>query len=130
MAFSVGVLHAAESVNAQCSTSVGGGDSRHEIIVSVADQKLLLLTDGKAEGVYPVSTSRFGIGDRQGSYATPLGKLFVRVKIGMGQPLGEGFIFMEHHRKNFWDAPPATDASGCARSMWLSSVIVSVPGLW
>ena len=91
MAFSVGVLHAAESVNAQSSTSVGGGDSRHEIIVSVADQKLLLLTDGKAEGVYPVSTSRFGIGDRQGSYATPLGKLFVRVKIGMGQPLGEVF---------------------------------------
>ncbi len=51
----------------------------------------MLLTDGKSEGVYPVSTSRFGIGDRQGSYATPLGKLFVRVKIGMGQPLGEVF---------------------------------------
>ena len=67
------------------------GDSHHQIIVSVKDQKLLLLTDGKAESVYPVSTSRFGIGDRQGSYATPLGKLFIRTKIGMGQPLGEVF---------------------------------------
>lgn len=67
------------------------GDSRHEIIVSVKDQELMLKTDGKAEAIYPVSTSRFGIGDRLGSYATPLGKLFVKVKIGMGRPLGSVF---------------------------------------
>ena len=59
--------------------------------MSVKDQKLVLLTDGKAEGFYPVSTSRYGIGDRLGSYATPLGKLTVKAKIGMGQPLGEVF---------------------------------------
>ena len=67
------------------------GDSRHEIIVSVKDQQLMLKTDGKPEAVYPVSTSKFGIGDRLGSYATPLGKLFVKVKIGMGRPLGTVF---------------------------------------
>jgi lipoprotein-anchoring transpeptidase ErfK/SrfK len=67
------------------------GDSRHEIIVSVKDQQLLLKTDGKVEALYPVSTSKFGIGDRLGSYATPLGKFFVRMKIGMGQPLGAVF---------------------------------------
>jgi len=67
------------------------GDSRHEIIVSVKDQQLLLKTDGKVEALYPVSTSKFGIGDRLGSYATPLGKFFVRMKIGMGQPLGTVF---------------------------------------
>jgi lipoprotein-anchoring transpeptidase ErfK/SrfK len=67
------------------------GDSHHEIIVSVKDQQLLLKTDGKPEAVYPVSTSKFGIGDRLGSYATPLGKLFVKVKIGMGRPLGTVF---------------------------------------
>ena len=67
------------------------GDSRHEIIVSVKDQQLMLKTDGKAEAIYPVSTSRFGIGDRLGSYATPLGKLLVKVKIGMGRPLGSVF---------------------------------------
>lgn len=66
-------------------------DPHHEIVVSVKDQKLMLLTDGKPEALYPVSTSRFGIGDRLGSYATPLGKLMVKVKIGMGQPLGEVF---------------------------------------
>lgn len=67
------------------------GDSHHEIIVSVKDQQLMLKTDGKPEAVYPVSTSKFGIGDRLGSYATPLGKLFVKMKIGMGRPLGTVF---------------------------------------
>lgn len=66
-------------------------DSHHEIIVSVKDQRLMLKTDGKPEAIYPVSTSKFGIGDRRGSYATPLGKLFVKVKIGMGRPLGTVF---------------------------------------
>ena len=59
--------------------------------MSVKDQRLLLKTDGKVEALYPVSTSKFGIGDRLGSYATPLGKFFVRMKIGMGQPLGAVF---------------------------------------
>ena len=72
-------------------TPLAKGDSRHEIIVSVKDQQLLLKTDGKVEALYPVSTSKFGIGDRLGSYATPLGKFFVRMKIGMGQPLGAVF---------------------------------------
>ncbi len=70
-------------------------DPHHEIIVSVKDQRLLLKTDGKTQAIYPVSTSRFGIGDRLGSYTTPLGKFLVRMKIGMGQPLGEVF----HSRK-------------------------------
>ncbi len=67
------------------------GDSHHELIVSLRDQKLLLLEDGKPDGVFPVSTSRFGVGDRWGSFATPLGKLLVRMKIGMGKPLGTVF---------------------------------------
>lgn len=66
-------------------------DSHHEIIVSVKDQQLLLKTDGKPESVYTISTSKFGIGDRLGSYMTPLGKLFVKAKIGMGLPLGSVF---------------------------------------
>lgn len=73
------------------STATGNGHPHHEIIVSVRDQQLLLKTDGKPEAIYPVSTSKFGIGDRFGSYATPLGKFLVRVKIGMGRPLGTVF---------------------------------------
>jgi lipoprotein-anchoring transpeptidase ErfK/SrfK len=84
----IGSLHAEGDQPALPTTS---GDLNHEIIVSVKDQQLLLKTDGKVEALYPVSTSKFGIGDRLGSYATPLGKFFVRMKIGMGQPLGAVF---------------------------------------
>lgn len=73
----------------------GCADNRHRLIVSVPDQKLLLLTDGKPTAVYPISTSKFGTGDREGSYATPLGHLCVRKKIGGGYPLGAVF----HSRK-------------------------------
>jgi lipoprotein-anchoring transpeptidase ErfK/SrfK len=73
------------------SSGATPGDPRHEIIVSVKEQKLLLLTDGKPEASYPVSTSKFGIGDSFGSFATPLGKFLVRMKIGSGLPLGSVF---------------------------------------
>ena len=81
----------AEGVLPASPLSITTGDTHHEIIVSVKDQQLLLKTDGKVEAIYPVSTSRFGIGDRFGSYATPLGKFLVRMKIGMGKPLGTVF---------------------------------------
>ena len=64
------------------------GDTRHRLIVSVPDQRMLVLTDGKPVALYKVSTSKFGTGDREGSYATPLGHLCVRQKIGDGLPLG------------------------------------------
>jgi lipoprotein-anchoring transpeptidase ErfK/SrfK len=67
------------------------GDTRHQLIVSVPDQRMLVLTDGKPVALYKVSTSKFGTGDREGSYATPLGHLCVRQKIGGGFPLGEVF---------------------------------------
>lgn len=71
------------------------GDTRHRLIISIPDQKMLVLTDGKPAALYPVSTSKFGTGDREGSYATPLGHLCVRRKIGEGAPLGAVF----HSRK-------------------------------
>ena len=40
---------------------------------------------------YPVSTSKFGVGDQRGSYRTPLGKMEVAKKIGDGAPLGMKF---------------------------------------
>jgi len=67
------------------------GDTHHRLIVSVPDQRMLVLTDGKPVALYKVSTSKFGTGDREGSYATPLGHLCVRKKIGDGFPLGEVF---------------------------------------
>ena len=69
----------------------GCADTHHRLIVSVPDQKMMVLTDEKPVAVYKVSTSKFGTGDREGSYATPLGHLCVRTKIGGGLPLGTVF---------------------------------------
>jgi hypothetical protein len=64
------------------------GDRRHVLLVSVPDQELLLLRDGKPLAVYPVSTSKFGLGDIPGSYATPTGRFTIRKKIGDDLPPG------------------------------------------
>lgn len=59
--------------------------------VSVADQRMLLVTDGKPVKSYPISTSKFGIGSQNGSNRTPLGRMEVARKIGDGAPAGMVF---------------------------------------
>jgi len=97
------------------------GDTRHRLIVSVADQRMLVLTDGKPVAIYKVSTSKYGTGDREGSYATPLGHLCVRRKIGTGAPLGTVF----HSRKPTGEVLPP-DAPGrdpiVTRILWLDGL--------
>src|SRR5437016_12557951 len=65
------------------------------VIVSIPDQKLMLVDDAARAAVYPVSTSRFGLGDSWGSMATPLGMLQVAQKIGDHAPVGAVF----HNRR-------------------------------
>ena len=64
---------------------------KETIVVSAADQKMVLLRDGLPINVYPVSTSKFGLGDNPGSYATPVGVLKVKKKIGENAPAGAVF---------------------------------------
>jgi lipoprotein-anchoring transpeptidase ErfK/SrfK len=66
-------------------------DIEHHIVVSVHDQKLALLEKGNLVATYPVSTSKFGLGDRPGSFGTPLGELEIADKIGDGAPAGTVF---------------------------------------
>lgn len=63
-------------------------DRRHVMHISVADQKMVLTDRGEPVAVYPVSTSKFGLSSRPGSYATPLGAHRVMKKIGDGLPEG------------------------------------------
>ena len=99
----------------------GCADTHHRLIVSIPDQKLLVLTDGKPSAIYPVSTSKFGAGDREGSYTTPLGHLCVRKKIGGGSPLGTVF----HSRKPTGEVIPP-NAPGrdpiVTRILWLDGL--------
>lgn len=66
-------------------------DSRNKMVVSVRDQKLLLLRDGKPIKTYAISTSKFGVGDVPNSNRTPLGRMQIAKKIGNGQPPGAVF---------------------------------------
>jgi lipoprotein-anchoring transpeptidase ErfK/SrfK len=66
-------------------------DVDHHVVVSVRDQKMALLEKGKLVAMYPVSTSKFGLGDRGGSYGTPLGELEIAQKIGDGAAAGTVF---------------------------------------
>ena len=66
-------------------------DTAHRVIISIPEQKLAVLEKGEPLATYPISTSKFGIGDFRGSWGTPLGKLEVATKIGDGAPLGAVF---------------------------------------
>lgn len=66
-------------------------DTVHTMVVSVPDQKLALYHKGHLVKVYDVSTSKFCLSCRNGSYGTPLGKHEIARKIGDGQPEGMKF---------------------------------------
>ena len=66
-------------------------DMQHHVVISVKDQKLALLDREKLVAIYPVSTSKYGLGDWRGSYRTPLGELEIAQKIGNGMPPGTVF---------------------------------------
>src|SRR5436190_3080533 len=70
-------------------------DTSSQLIVSVRDQKLMLVQNGGKVATYPVSTSMFGLGDAWGRMTTPVGYLAVEKKIGDNVPTGAVF----HNRR-------------------------------
>src|SRR5437762_4422275 len=70
-------------------------DTSSQLIISVRDQKLMLVQNGAKVATYPVSTSMFGVGDSWGRMTTPLGYLAVEKKIGDNVPTGAVF----HNRR-------------------------------
>jgi len=66
-------------------------DVDHHIVISAREQKLVLLEKGQLVATYPISTSKFGLNDRPGSYGTPLGEMEIADKIGDGAPAGAVF---------------------------------------
>jgi hypothetical protein len=66
-------------------------DGPSRVIISVKDQKLMLMSNGARLATYPISTSKFGVGDAWGRMTTPLGFLQVAEKIGDHAPVGAVF---------------------------------------
>ena len=76
--------------------SCAAPDTQHHIVISARDQKLALLDRGTLLATYPVSTSKFGLGDRPGSRFTPLGQLQIAEKVGDNAP--PGAVFKDRRR--------------------------------
>jgi lipoprotein-anchoring transpeptidase ErfK/SrfK len=83
----LGLLAGAILLISSCTTP----DTRHRIVVSIPQQRLALLDNGAVIATYPVSTSKFAIGDVPGSRGTPLGELEIAKKIGGSAPSGMVF---------------------------------------
>jgi L,D-transpeptidase YbiS len=62
-----------------------------KIQISVRDQRLTLKSGRKKVATYPVSTSQFGLGSKEGSFKTPTGRFRIAEKIGDGMPAGTVF---------------------------------------
>src|SRR6202162_4722568 len=93
-------------------------DTSSQLVISVRDQKLMLVQNGAKVATYPVSTSMFGVGDSWGRMTTPLGYLAVEKKIGDNAPTGAVF-----HKRRLTGEILAPNAPGrdpvITRIIWL-----------
>ncbi|MEE1265570.1 MAG: L,D-transpeptidase [Akkermansia sp.] len=64
---------------------------RDGVAVTLSDQKLTVFKAGKKVKDYSISSSKFGIGNKNGSHQTPLGLHAISQKNGEGQPTGMVF---------------------------------------
>ena len=99
---------------ASCATR----DTQHHIVISAFEQRLAVLDRGSLMAIYPVSTSKFGLGDWPSSYRTPLGELEIAEKIGEGAV--PGTVFKDRRRTGEIVAPdsPGRDPI-VTRILWL-----------
>jgi len=100
-----------------CSSSYK--DTSSKLLVSVADQKMLLTKDGEPVKSYPISTSKFGLGSKAGSKRTPLGNLEIAQKIGGHAPSGAVFKSRKRTGEILKPNAPGRDPI-VTRIMWLN----------
>lgn len=91
--------------------------SQRKIDISIRDQRLTLKEGRKKLRSYEISSSRFGLGTKEGSLKTPLGKFRVSEKIGHGAE--PGTIFKSRVPLGPNDPLPDTDDFVTSRILWL-----------
>jgi hypothetical protein len=105
--------------------------TRFVLIASIADQTVSLFENSSAPlhlGVedyqfvkkIPCSTSRFGIGQTEGSNRTPLGLHRIAEKIGAGEPTGT--VFKSRQIIGHTSQPEFADAKITTRILWLEGL--------
>ncbi len=106
---------------ALCQCTAPSSNKKADVVVSVAEQKMGLYKDGQLLKSYPISTSKFGIGDKPGSCCTPLGKHQVVAKIGHGLPAGAVLKSRQWNGEVLPPNAPGRDPI-VSRILWLSGM--------
>lgn len=96
-------------------------DSLHVMEVSVPQQKMALYREGALVKTFPISTSKYGLGDEKGSYRTPPGRMQVAEKIGAGKPAGAVFKSREWTGEVVKPDAPGRDPI-VSRILWLKGL--------
>jgi lipoprotein-anchoring transpeptidase ErfK/SrfK len=99
------------------------------ITIDTSKQRLFVFEGKEIIRIYPVSTSRYGVGNEKNTNKTPLGTHFIVAKIGKGAKIGAIF----EHRKNtgriariYTDTTHIEEEFITTRILWLRGI---VPGL-
>ncbi|MGK0186166.1 MAG: hypothetical protein ACI9R3_001949 [Verrucomicrobiales bacterium] len=104
-----------------CALALFTNCASKQVMVSVRDQRMIVMDGDQVEKMYPVSTSKFGLGDRPGSSCTPLGTLKVAKKIGRGMPAGTVFKSRRPTGEVLKPNAPGRDPI-VTRILWLSGL--------
>jgi len=80
-------VHHVDAVRAQ-AIRLGMPPGAALLLVETANQRLLAHVDAGTPGIYPVSTSRFGLNEREGSFGTPRGFHAICERYGERLPPG------------------------------------------
>ena len=98
----------------------GVAPTKYILTVSVAAQTVSLFKDGRFVKKFPCSTSRFGIGQTEGSNCTPLGLHRIAEKIGAGEPAGT--VFNSRLVVGHTSQPEFSSARITTRILWLEGL--------
>lgn len=96
------------------------------IWISLGLQRLYLYGGGQLDPGYPVSSSRFGVGAREGTFKTPLGVHRIVEKIGAGARNGTIFVGRRDTRRT---APVISDRQRCGKADLITTRILRLEGL-
>jgi hypothetical protein len=102
----------------------GIAPTQFALAVNIVEQTVSLFDKNKFVKKFPCSTSRFGIGQTEGSNRTPLGLHRIAEKIGAGEPAGT--VFKSRRIIGHTSQPEFADAKITTRILWLEGL---EPGL-
>jgi hypothetical protein len=98
----------------------GIAPTQYALVISVADQTVSLFEQSQFVRKFSCSTSRFGIGQIEGSNQTPLGLHRIAEKIGAG--VQAGTVFKGRKVVGHVSQPEFADAKITTRILWLEGL--------